>query len=158
MYSALTQNVHIAKIGDYFQGDFIQGLMQGQLTGVRWTRLRRNVIIISKLFAPRYFPKFALSCLKLQPFSLWGWKHVYMYLYSTYCVTGSCNGKIWFCPFQCDFCCPKMFFLQIPGRLWPLTMMAKWSVKWCSHKCLKHTQVHVYACLLSECEVWLNFI
>ena len=95
------------------------------VTAARWTRLGKNVIAPAKGLPIEFFSNILLSCPKLQPLwvSLRGWKHIY--LYSTYCVTGSLYGKIWFCPFQCDFCCSKLFFLQILGRIWPLTMMAK---------------------------------
>ena len=98
--------------------------IQGQLTGAKWTRLGKNINCISKVFAAGVFANFLHPAWSYSTFGLRGWNH--LHLYSTYCVTGSAYRKIWFSPFQCDFCCSKIFFLQILGRFWPLTTIAKW--------------------------------
>ena len=50
--------------------------------------------------------------------------HFPMYFPSTYCVTGGFHwGNVRFFPFQCNFCCSRLFSLQVRGWSWPFGEM-----------------------------------
>ena len=129
------------------------------LTGARWTRLSKNW---SRGRFCRYtLAKFSSSCANLLPLGVWGCENIYLHL--TYRVTGvSPYGNIWFFPFQSDFCCSRIFFFQIPGRFWPLMMMAKWCTQnhhdiWVFISCssnMSHVRVIFWAFLFFIIFIW----